>query len=715
MKGPLKWLAAVVGVIVVLFVAAAILLPLFIDPNDYKQELVAQVKERTGRDLRIVGDIELSVFPWIGIELGKVALNNAAGFDDSVFASTDKVSIRVKLLPLFSKRLEMETVTVHGLTLNLARDASGRSNWDDLAKAGAAAGGADPAAPVGTTSVSEGQAGTAFAIGGLDIDDANLRWSDASQGQRFEIANLSLRTGAIRAGEPVDVKLALDVEVGDPAISGHVSAAGQLDYDQPRQLARVTNVEIDGEFTGKQLPGGSAHISLATDLAYDAAEKSLLVEKLQLTADDIKLTGQLRVSDIATSPTTNGSISIGEFNLKKLLDGLSMNVLQSSDPDALTRVSVQATIGAKPNQLIAKPLTIRIDDSTLTGELSLPDIKVQALRFDLALDAIDVDRYLTADNGKSGAGAVTPVAAIPVAAESTTTTATAAATGASEVPNEALRRLDVAGRMRIGKLKAANLNLSDVDISVKMKDGLIKLHPLGADFYNGTYRGNIVVDARGKTPRMTVDENLIGVLAGPLLKDLKGHDPITGDGDVNVALQMKGVSADEVKKTLNGSAAFAFTHGAINGVNIARMIREAYARIKGKALPAEEFEQKTDFSELRGSMHIVNGVATNNDFTVMTPLLRINGKGTANLPAETVDYRIKATVVTTLEGQGGAELNDLVGIPIPIHVTGSFTNPRYALDTEALAEALAKSKLQDVIDEKVGDDTVKGLLKGLFK
>ena len=57
MKGPLKWLVGVVGVIVVLFVAAAIVLPLIIDPNDYKQELIAQVKERTGRDWRIDGDI----------------------------------------------------------------------------------------------------------------------------------------------------------------------------------------------------------------------------------------------------------------------------------------------------------------------------------------------------------------------------------------------------------------------------------------------------------------------------------------------------------------------------------------------------------------------------------------------------------------------------------------------------------------------------------
>jgi len=670
-KGPLKWFAAIVGVMILFIISAAILLPIIIDPNDHKPEIIAQVKERTGRDLRIDGDISLSVFPWIGVELGKVALSNAAGFDDPVFASTDKVSIRVKLLPLFSKRLEMDTVTIHGLTLNLARDASGRSNWDDLTKAGQDAGSTDRSRSSDAPASSDGSAAVALAIGGLDIKDASLSWNDAGSGQRFKIGNLTIQTGAISSGEPVDLKLALDVQVGDSDVSRHITVEGKLDYD--------------------------------------AGNRSLLVEDLQFEAEGLKITGQFRVDNIDSAPTIMGTISVGEFNPKKLLGTFSEGTLQTRDPNALTRVSLQATFAAKPNQLTVNPLTIHLDDSTLNGEVTVPDIASQALRFKLALDAIDVDRYLPP--GKGTPGKETSVAASPVAA-----TPGAAATAAStEVPNETLRRLDVVGRMTIGKLKVASLNLSDVDMSVKAKNGVIRLHPIDANLYSGTYRGNITVDVRGDSPRISVDENLTGVLAGPLLQDLQGHDRITGKANVNIAMRSEGATADEVKRSLNGSATFAFTDGAINGVNVARMIRVAYARIKGVKLPPEELEQKTDFSELRGSMHVKNGVATNNDFLVSTPLLRINGKGTANLLAETVDYRVAATIVKTLKGQGGEELKDLVGIPIPIRVTGKVADPTYALDTDALAEALAKSKVQEVIEEKIGGDAIKGLLKGLFK
>lgn len=712
MKGPLKWIGAVVGVVVLLFVVAAIVLPLVFDPNDHKQVVIDQVKERTGRDLRIDGDIELSVFPWIGIDIGRVTLSNAKGFADPVFASTDKVSIRVKLLPLFSKRLEMDTATIHGLTLNLARNAAGHNNWDDLRAAGGEAGAAGKSQPTDAPDGSEAPAVAAFAIGGLDIRDADLSWNDASTGQRFEINNLNMKTGAIDGGEPVDLEIALDVQVGEPEIRGHIAAEGRLDYDQARQLARVQDLRVESAFAGETLPGGEARIDVAANVEHDAGKSTLLIDQLEVDAADVKLAGELHIDGIGTAPSVGGEIRIDEFNPKKLLAKFAEAPLETADERALTRASMQATLAAGQNSIVMKPVTMRLDESTLTGEISVPDIESQVLRFALVLDQIDADRYMPPEKDKSGAS--TPSAGAPAAGTPGT-----AASGASKVPNEALRRLDVIGKMDIGKLKAAKMNLSRVHMSVKAKDGLIRLNPIGADLYGGTYRGDISVDARGESPRTVVDENLIAVQAGPLLEDLQGQDRLTGTANVSVAMQTVGATAAEVKRSLDGSASFAFTDGAINGVNIGRMIREANAAIKGIELPPEEIVQKTDFTELRGTMHVEKGVARNDDFTVLTPIMRINGKGTANLPSETVNYLVNATLLNPIKGQESEGLKDLVGVPIPIRITGNFAEPSYALDTPALAkslaEAKAKGKLDELIEDKVGDDKVKGLLKGLIK
>ena len=66
-------LAAVVGVVAV----AAIGLLLFFDPNDFRDRISASVKNQTGRDLVIQGDLSLSLFPWIAVEVGTVVRNLA--------------------------------------------------------------------------------------------------------------------------------------------------------------------------------------------------------------------------------------------------------------------------------------------------------------------------------------------------------------------------------------------------------------------------------------------------------------------------------------------------------------------------------------------------------------------------------------------------------------------------------------------------------------
>jgi len=121
--------------LVLLLIIAAVALPLLIDPNDFRDEISSLVEEQTGRKLAIEGEIGFSVFPWLGIELGKMELSNAPGFGDRPFAGIERADLKIKLLPLLRKQVEIKTVVLHGLDVNLARDKSGKTNWDDLVSA----------------------------------------------------------------------------------------------------------------------------------------------------------------------------------------------------------------------------------------------------------------------------------------------------------------------------------------------------------------------------------------------------------------------------------------------------------------------------------------------------------------------------------------------------------------------------------------------------
>ena len=690
MKPLIKVIGGLIIVMVVLVGGAAVILPMVIDPDDIKEKFTTGVKESTGRDLVIAGDIGLSVFHWLGMDIGAVTLSNAAGFSEPVFAKVDKVSVRVELMPLLSQRVEMDTVTIHGLTLNLEKDAQGHSNWDDLAgQPGAASTGG-----AGTGGAGGSSAGSiaGLAIGGLDIREANVSWRDAQAGQSYKLKDLSITTGKVILGEPVSFNMELALEGSNPPLSARVTLGAELAFVADARQASLNGLEIQADLTGEQFPGGKASVTFAGNAEFDGARQTLSISGLDLKAMDLHVSGELSATDLDKAARFKGTIAVAEFNPKALLEALGVTPPETADPKAMTKMALQISIAGNADAVELKPLSIALDDSKLSGSAGLSGFAKPAVRFDLKLDAIDVDRYLPPKTAEQ-ASAATPGTA---------------AGGAGELPMQTLRDLDIDGRFQAGKVKVAKLTVTEIVAKLRAKDGLITLKPLSAKLYNGAYQGNIRVDARKDVPRVSIDEKLSGVQAGPLLKDLVGEERLTGLANVSIQLKTAGADAAAAKKSLNGKVGFAFTDGAISGVDIGRMIREAKAKFEGKSLPADNGPAKTDFSELTGTMVFNNGLGTNNDLSAKSPLLRIAGKGGADLPSEKIDYRLTTTLVATAEGQGGSDLADLAGIPIPVHITGTFQEPAYGLDFEALAGAVAKSKVADIVSEQTG-----GILKSV--
>ncbi|HHZ88489.1 MAG TPA: AsmA family protein [Chromatiaceae bacterium] len=130
-----KLIRILLGIVAVVVGAMAAIL-LFVDPNDYKDEIIQEVNNATGRTLVINGSMGLSVFPWVALEVNDVSLSNAEGFGEQAFVAIDRAEVRVKLLPLLASQIEVGTVVLHGMKLDLARNAHGISNWDDLAGGG---------------------------------------------------------------------------------------------------------------------------------------------------------------------------------------------------------------------------------------------------------------------------------------------------------------------------------------------------------------------------------------------------------------------------------------------------------------------------------------------------------------------------------------------------------------------------------------------------
>jgi AsmA protein len=212
MRTLFKILAWTFASILVLLVAGVLAVGFLFDPNDYKDEIVTAVKSSTGRDLTIAGDIGWTLWPRLGVALNALELSNAPGFGKEPFASVRTATASVEVLPLLKRQINIDAVIVDGLTLNLAKNAAGKTNWDDMV----AAGKKDAPAEKKDDSEKTAPSNMAFGVGKLDVRNANLTWHDQGSGDRYAVRNFTLLTGRLALGKPIDLTLSLDLEHGKP-------------------------------------------------------------------------------------------------------------------------------------------------------------------------------------------------------------------------------------------------------------------------------------------------------------------------------------------------------------------------------------------------------------------------------------------------------------------------------------------------------------------
>jgi AsmA protein len=358
----------------------------------------------------------------------------------------------------------------------------------------------------------------------------------------------------------------------------------------------------------------------------------------------------------------------------------------------ITAISLNTQIALDKKQLSADIMKLSAADMSASGQLTLNyGAKIPQINADFQVGDIDLDALLPKTETTENAAQATTAAK------------------ASEPDLSALKSLDMKLKLAVKSIKVANLATQNWLLDLGIKGGVVDLKQLTADLYQGKLMVNAQVDARQSVASYQFDKQVTGVQVRSLLKDLAEVDLLAGTANVNIKGKGKSLIPEQLKKNLLANGRFDITDGALYGVNIPQMIRSAQAKLKGDLSADTKEERKTDFSSLTGNFSLENGIATNPDLAMSSPLLRLAGQGNANLLTETLDYKLTTSLVNSLKGQGGSEKDALVGIDIPLAITGTFQKPEYALDTQALLNNQlkeetdkAKDKLKDSLLKKLG-------------
>lgn len=690
MRKMLKWIGYAIAIVVVVVVVAIAAAVVFVDPNDYRDEIAAAVERQTGRALSIDGELDLTFFPRLGISVADVSLADASGFGDEPFVTTESLTLGVAVWPLLSGDLQLDTVTVRRPQVRLVRNSAGEANWQQFgsrAQQAAAAARLQPASLRPVQQESDTSALPAVIrnarLAGVEIIEARVLYRDEAADVTAVVDPFDLTLEDVRFGAPVPLEASWQAEMpGGPALNGTLSS--DIQVGPALRKARAQAIELSLTATGESVPAGEQTASVSANLDADLAGGIYRLTDLAAEAAEMRLAGEAEARTAEQGVVAAASLSLAEVSPRAVLEALAIEPPDTRDSEALSRLTADAELRFADGTLRVEPLGVALDDTTLKGHAEVGDIAAAspAIAFQLAVDRLDVDRYLPppAEGGE------------PVA-----TPGGGAAAGVGEIPVDRLRALRLDGRLTVDELVVSGARASDVELVIRAADGRLRVHPLAAALYGGEYRGDVRVDATGESPRIRVDEQLNGVQAEPLLGDVADFDKLLGIADVSLQATTEGKDTDALLAAMNGQARFEFRDGAVKGFNIVQMLRQGVARLRGEQVPESDAPRRTDFSALTGTLELAGATVRNRDLEAKTPLLRITGEGRADLMERSVDYNLTVNVVDTLAGQGGAGLGELRRIPVPLRIRGPFAKPEIEL---ALGEAMKGATKARIAEEK---------------
>lgn len=463
----------------------------------------------------------------------------------------------------------------------------------------------------------------------------------------------------------------------------------ELAVSGTRQNLEISPLEASIVVAGPRIPNSPVTLSLDAASRLDLERETMTMENFAVNGLGLDASGSLSAERLFDEPAYQGRLALSEFDLRGFLQQLNQPVPATNDPDVLRRVGVEALIDGSTNRIALEELRLVLDDTSLTGNLSIDSVDPPSAGFALEIDRFDADRYL------------------PPAQTQAATAPGGDAPG--ELPVEQLRELTLLGELQVGELTVAGLNLQGVSLTVNATGGDLNLAPLAAELYRGSFEGAAELSVNGPEPRVSLDANLRGVDLEPLLADLLDATYLTGRGTVRLNLQGTGTDREALQRTLNGNGWLELENGVLNGVDVAAVLRQLETMIRRRQAAVLERGSQTAFDSFSGTLSIVNGVVTTNDILIQSPGFRVSGRGTLlNLVDNSIAFDL-LTEVDRATATVAAETYDIGGYSLPIACTGTLNTPRCIPDAGEILRARVQQELQnrvlDLLDRSLGGGT----------
>ncbi len=691
-KSLLRRVASFLIIMSVLLGICLVALPAIIPADFIREQIARQVKEKTGRTLTVRGNSKFSLIPNIGVKMHQVSLSNPPGVVGPPLIKMSSLDIQLKFWPLLERKIEIKRFILEEPEIALRLDGQGRNNWSfaekyQIFKNSRSAEAQNIKAP------SQGS-------GFISFFEKLMYGPVFSQGQY--VTNLN------------DLKLG-EVKV----INGSVSYNDEKSNFAERIGNLNVNISLSNLASWLTAVGTTNWKSreISFDINLQSPMRLLTGEKLPINLN-VKSThfrhfldGELSWAD---GPYITGETELQIPSLRAVSDWLKLNI---APVGGLQEFAIRGKLEAQSHKISFTEATVELDSTNATGEATIfLGRKVPYLKAKLNADKIDLNTYLKEASLKesqlrnfdfkfseqaSSDNFVKNVNQQGNKAEASFFTGGINENGQGQISARPINSIasnfehfDADVNLSSENIIYEKMKIGNTVLDMKIRKGVMTAVIPNISLYTGTAIAKLVLTAKGAVPEFNSQVTISNVEALPFLRDSNNFDWISGKTNIKLDINGKGHSKEQILSSLNGKGSIAFVDGAIEGVNIAKLIRNLQ---KGEFQNwSRKPSEKTDFSELNGTFTIEKGIADNKDLIFVAPLIRAKGEGSIDLTKQWIDYRLQPKLVGNIEGQGTRRKN-AKGLPIPIRLQGPLESPKVSLDLGEIAKN-PESILQGIND-----------------
>jgi AsmA protein len=696
---------------IILF-AGLIVAMLVIDPNDHKSLAEDAVREQTGLTLTL-GEIGWQFFPTIGLRVNQIALlDSDLPQAQQNLVTADNASVALALMPLLKQDIRVQEISLHTPVIQHITAKDGSTNWDRLT---------NQASDSTAASQPEENAQKAlpdFNIAAVEVSQASLLLSDEQAGKRTQIDNLNLRLSDVALGTPIPLEFGVHLKQND-TLDLNVTGEGQLTVQPDLKRFNLENFELTTDVA--KAPGlkGAQTAKLSLTAEANLSEDIAQLHNLALNLGDLNLSADATVNQLTQNPNLKSTIKIANFSPKKWLPKVINTELPAmANPKSLNALALSATVsgpltGNNP-VLQVKPLSITLDDSTLSGEATV-NLATQAIESTLNLDKMNIDDYLPPADLVDPETASTPTGPTP-SASGDVNQATAGTT-AELIPVKTLRPLTAQITFNAQQLTVKGMPIEALTFNMQADAGLINVRTLQAQLLGGKVSTKGSLDVRSDTPEIKLDHATQTIKLHPVLQAFLGKDLADGAVSLSANLATKGNTTDHLLKSLVGNSEFKLEQGTLKGINFTEM---AYSKLNewrplvSSFIPQDytqrvppAFQKDTVIKNLLAKLQFSNGKISTKDLDADIDGSNIQGSGEVDMATMAGTVRLNLKLSEALTNPTLAKLTWPVMCsfsPTTIKPDCDLKSGPVRAELEKMAKRALRDKAKKAISNKLAEE-----------